>query len=215
MKTPETEMIQHNYLLTLIAPLLIFSWFLPAHASEVLVKEAGRFICSIEINGEIDQKTPVQIDDALLSLGIQPKEMKRFERLEKVCPLLTVSLNSSGGDVDAAMKAGIRLREMWVNTVVHARHSCSSACVLLFVGGVYRYVDGQIGLHRPFSSHLSTGEPDSRASYEQINRRIKLYLQAQNIPERLLDEMNTVAPSRIRWLDGHESRDELTSDLSR
>jgi hypothetical protein len=121
----------------------------------------------------------------------------------KLVDMFKCRSNSNGGDIDAAMRAGHFIREKNGWTYVRSNQSCASACVLLFLGGVSRYPvpdGGKIGLHRPYSVKYALTKSEAADSYEKINNRIKQYLRQMNIPEGLLDKMNSVSPGQIRWL---------------
>lgn len=49
-----------------------------------------------------------------------------------------VALDSSGGDVEAAIENGKAIRKHGASTVVPPGASCASACVYAFIGGVER-----------------------------------------------------------------------------
>ena len=117
-------------------------------------------------------------------------------------------LNSNGGDIDAAMRVGEFIRQKKFHTGVIS--SCASACVLVFLGGVERWVfDGKIGLHRPYSVNYSITESEAKQAYEDINHRIREYLNRMNIPEGLLNIMNTVPPTEIMWLTDKNNSNQL------
>lgn len=165
--------------------------------------------CFVEIKGEIDRQTPAQLR-AIFSSPDYVSEC--IKNPKKQSSSLNVWLDSPGGDVDAAIAAGLFLREIKARTFV-LKGSCASACVLAFVGGVERHLllDGRLGLHRPYAASLSSGEADSRAAHQQANRRVQDYLEKVNIPARLLEEMNATSPGQIRWLYKEQHVDELRS----
>lgn len=148
-------------------------------------------ICFLTINGEIDNNTPSQLASRYNSL----KNGKPDQ-----CSLVQLYLNSNGGNIEAAMKAGEFVRQKKIWTVVANNDTCASACVLLFVGGVDRGAIGNIGLHRPFTDELSASESTAKAHYEKTKKLISQYLNRMNIPEALLNAMNTVPPSEVKWL---------------
>lgn len=132
---------------------------MPSHAEDLF---RGRS-CWVGVEGEIDRQTPMQ----LRALFSSPDFVSGCIKNPKVQPFFpTVWLDSPGGDVDAAIIAGLFLREIKARTLV-VKGSCASACVLIFVGGVQRIlVGGRLGLHRPYAESLSSGEADSRAAYQ-------------------------------------------------
>ncbi len=144
--------------------------------------------CSIYLNGEIDNFTA----DAIA---------KRYSQIKNCSGVgVTLYVNSNGGNVDTAIKAGDFIRQNRIRTFVDVNDSCASACVLLFLGGVNRSPVGRMGLHRPYSLNLSSSELESRRSYETINNQIRQYLIRMNIPDGILNAMNAVPPNKIKWL---------------
>lgn len=112
---------------------------------------------------------------------------------------LVISLNSTGGDVQEAIKIADFVSEVWAYTEISSFRSgeetvCDSACLLIFLAGRARayydtktYVNGEVtsvfyplGLHRPFFSpefnrQLSPNE--AKAAYKELEElyRAKLY----------------------------------------
>lgn len=62
-----------------------------------------------------------------------------------------ISLNSKGGDVVTGIDIGNHIRLVRMATFVPADKRCNSACVLIFIGGTNRYLQGEnnanLGLH--------------------------------------------------------------------
>lgn len=134
---------------------------------------------------------------------------------------LYVLLDSSGGDVDAAMAIGrlIRTKTAFVSvgpsTLPIGNHDgresavCASACVLIFVAGSFRTVWGPapIGIHRPYSTSPGSPTKDRRAEYTALARRVKTYLEEMAIPDQLYDAMMRVDPEDVRWLSTKEQNE--------
>ncbi len=101
--------------------------------------DGSKGVCSIKIDGQIDKYTAGNL--AFFYDSTNDPECKKI-----------ISINSPGGDVIGAINAGefIRQKEMIIS--VGDNNSCASSCVLLFLGGVDRFVTGKIGLHRPYST---------------------------------------------------------------
>lgn len=154
--------------------------------------------CKMQLQGEIDRNTPSRLVSLYNALNNSNPEQ---------CEKIMLDLNSSGGDVEAAMRAGEFVRQKRIWTLVPNNSSCASACVFILIGGVKRLPGGNIGLHRPFTDSLSVSETVSRGSYERTNLLIKQYLNRMDIPEALLDAMNAVPPGQVKWLDGDRIRE--------
>ena len=63
-----------------------------------------------------------------------------------------VYLNSPGGLAAAGMAIGVLFRDNHVSTIVVKGQECSSACAMMFIGGVFRAVaqNGKVGVHAPY-----------------------------------------------------------------
>jgi Clp protease len=153
--------------------------------------------CNIIFRGEINSSTLTALKKRYDSLnGGRPKE----------CASVGLFLNSPGGDMDAAMKAGDFVRQKKMVTTVAG--TCASSCVLLFLGGVTRIAMApDIGLHRPFSNSFSTSEEQAEATYEKINSSILKYLNRMNIPDTILRVMNSISPNGILWLTDEQLKE--------
>lgn len=144
-------------------------------------------VCLIKIDGQIDSNTAGNL--ASVHNSTTDVDCKKF-----------LQVNSPGGDVIGAINVGEFIRQHDMDVTVLEGDSCASSCVLLLLGGVSRNVGGKIGLHRPYSESYSESDSQAKAKYENINQLIRKYLSRMNIPDRLLDEMNSVPPSEIKWL---------------
>jgi hypothetical protein len=160
-----------------------------APAATVRVAESSHG-CLIDIDGGIDRTTPRLLGDAMRRAAVGE---------------CLVRVNSRGGNLDAALEAGRAIRRLRASTLVAEQATCASACVLLFVGGVQRQALGGFGLHRAYSNRLMDSMDEAGHSYRDISIRIRRYLSEMNIPERLLNLMNSVPPGQVRML--HPVRD--------
>lgn len=162
--------------------------------------EGGTEACVIKIEGPIDSNTAGNL--AYLHNNTSDVSCKKF-----------LNVNSPGGDVIGAINVGEFIRQKEMDVTVMEGDSCASSCVLLLVGGVRRFVGGKIGLHRPYSTSYSESDSQAKTEYEYLNLLIRKYLNRMNIPDRLLDEMNSVPPSEIKWLsNGNQKLVELHID---
>ncbi len=185
----------------IIAALFLFGLPIDVAAATVVVTKEDKCNIVITLSGAIDSHTDTDLVAAYNSLN--------KDNL-KNCKYPTINLSSNGGDVEAAMRAGDFVRQNKMSTLVD--NSCASACVLLFLGGVNRTLWGwsaRIGLHRPYSESYSTSESAAKDTYERINRQIRQYLNRMNVPEGLLDIMNSVPPTEIKWLTDKEDSNRL------
>ncbi len=194
--------------------LLIWTFVTTQYArSEVRAVGMGStdMFTQIQIYGEITRADVAKVAE-IVKKSVPKKPTLSYE--------LTVLLDSSGGDVDAAMAIGrlIRTKTAFIsvgmtlpignqdgrNTAV-----CASACVLIFVAGSFRKVDysAPIGIHRPYSTSPGSPTKDRRAEYAVLARRVKSYLEEMAIPDQLYDEMMRVDPEDVRWLSTKEQNE--------
>ena len=124
--------------------------------------------------------------------------------------VVTVSLNSIGGSVSAAMKIGQIIREKWFWTVVDDNGAqCDSACVLVFAAGAFREAgDGsKVGIHRPhFPPEEFAGltRAQAQAKYAALSEGLRAYLAAMGMSDQLHSSMMAVPSDSIRWLTPNE-----------
>lgn len=164
--------------------------------------------CGIHIQGEIDNSTLGALKSAVTSASHLPECAGDLP-----AGLAYLSLDSGGGDLEAAIAVGDFVRKTHFTTIVRVGEQCASACVLIYLAGVQRSgFLGRIGLHRPFSTKFSDTEPQAQAEYDRANRMIREYLTRMNIPVALLDAMNAVPPGEIRWLDDDSERAQFHID---
>lgn len=168
--------------------------------------------CDMRLEGEIDSSTPSLLAANYASLKSNPS-LKNKPPCKS--GIISLHLNSTGGDIEAAMKAGefVRQKKIWTEVdspeydvigeqilILRQADTCASACVFVLLGGVFRSANGDIGVHRPFSDRFFKSESEAKIQYERVNHLIKQYLNIMNIPETLLDIMNSVPPSKVKWL---------------
>lgn len=99
-------------------------------------------------------------------------------------------IDSEGGDVETAMLIGRFIRDTQIP--VWSGRACYSACVLVFVAGVERLAQGEIGLHRPYYSakyfaNLSASE--AADAYGVAAKSITEYMTEMGVPSSIIDRM--------------------------
>jgi hypothetical protein len=124
-----------------------------------------------------------------------------------------LSLDSTGGDLDAAVKIGRLVRKLGVEVNTGGRGKCYSSCVLVLSGGMRRYVfvgerdeETTIGIHRPYlvasTQKLTSSEAGNQLS--ALRSMLSSALEEFNISTRLVDDMMAIPPERVRLLTGGE-----------
>ena len=118
-----------------------------------------------------------------------------------------VSINSRGGDWDAAMKIGRLLRKNSAEISVDKNEYCLSACIMVLVGAPIRVLmpGAIVGIHRPYSTrtgNISMDEAQKR--YRLLETSTRSYLQEMNMPNGMFDAMINVPSEKIRILSEKE-----------
>jgi hypothetical protein len=120
---------------------------------------------------------------------------------------LEVKLDSTGGDVDAAMQIGRLIRKYEGFTTIeveppssHEDANCYSSCALIFISGVYRSLiqsGAQLGLHRPYLASA----PQSRQTVEKqvplMLSQVRQYVAEMGITENFYQQMVNTEPSQM------------------
>ena len=177
--------------------------YAPAHKTST-----GGVAAKIRIYGEITRGDTEQfhlLKDAALSsarsIGLPGSDGGPFDE----GPFI-VELDSYGGSVVAAIEIGkeIRKAKPWSVTVASSA-SCVSSCVLILAGGTTRFVQGRVGIHRPFIDADSAFTAESqKQNYAEIERMVKDYLAYVNVPTSLYDVMFRIPPEKMRYLSRTE-----------
>jgi len=72
-----------------------------------------------------------------------------FERALEARPdVRVVALNSPGGSVDSALQVAYEIRKRGLTTFVPRDMGCYSACAYIFLAGVDRQAEGELGVHQ-------------------------------------------------------------------
>jgi len=106
---------------------------------------------TIKIEGQITNDTYIKLKE----LYVKYKDFK------------IVSINSNGGNVDAAIDIGFLFRENRECLTVFREDNCNSACVFALAGAPYRNVVGKVGVHRPYIEGYKRETPsDQKKEYD-------------------------------------------------
>jgi hypothetical protein len=172
----------------------------------------------------------------LLNGPIVPGDAAKFGNfLRRHHPFLDeVTLTSSGGSVDDAMKIGRLIRKGLIKTKAAHENDpdsprgngrffdfekgppwchdgpssychCASACFLIWSAGVERS-GSSLGLHRPTTTSTAlTDTPPNQAS-AQLLPDVAAYLKEMEVPERFIQLMVNTNSTEVRWLSGREAK---------
>jgi hypothetical protein len=117
-----------------------------------------------------------------------------------------VYLDTRGGDVSAAMAVGRLLRKENAGVQIEPQSVCYSACVIVLAGAVRRYIEGQVGIHRPYYE-VPRGEISSDKIGEAFKgtlQELRAYFREMNVNEQLADAMLRIDPEHMRVLNHSE-----------
>ncbi|WP_324733705.1 COG3904 family protein [Pseudomonas paeninsulae] len=113
-----------------------------------------------------------------------------------------VLLDNIGGSAPEAMRIGRLLRETGFDALVPADGVCQGSCIYLLAAGHKKTVRGYVGLHRP--PFPAGDSAQAQAAHRDQRYSPTVYLREMNIPSRLADEMQRIAPHNMRVLSSQE-----------
>jgi hypothetical protein len=111
-------------------------------------------------------------------------------------------LDSIGGSVAEAMKMGRLLREAGFDAIVPASSICQGTCVYLLAAGNAKKIRGHVGIHRPYFPSGDSALADQAGNGTGYSS--ELYFKQMNIAASLIDDMQAIAPSKMRVLTPKE-----------
>lgn len=139
-------------------------------------------------------------------------------------PIHTLSIDSSGGTVDEAIRIAEIVKNLHLSVLVKKGGKCASACFFIFLAGDNHIADGVIvngtnkgilpmnslgviGLHRPFFAPAATSKIDSAnflASQNTAMKKMSEYMANEHVPQYLIDQMMSHPSNDIYWLNADE-----------
>jgi hypothetical protein len=159
-----------------------------------------RLILKGVINSALADAFVAVVDDLIL------RNPQRRPFVEAADGWRAVSLDSSGGDVVAAIRIGRKVREAQMHAEISPAAVCQSACVFVLAGAVGRSSHGEVAIHRPFFRDLPAGLSQTEVTrrIRRLDDDIRAYFREMNVPEALLDRMRAVPPDRMERLTPDE-----------
>ena len=146
----------------------------------------------------------------LVRLRYQGKVTTSFaalaERTGKVATDLGIGkrildIDSAGGHVEAAIRAGDAIGENDWTIWVRGDSSCHSACVLLLAAGDMRVVAGPVGIHRMIRvGSAATSRRELGEELRTISDNLRNYLERNGASAEVYDLMTTVPNRTLRLL---------------
>lgn len=141
---------------------------------------------------------------------INPSFAALVERLAVVADAKKISkrildLDSSGGQVEAAIVAGDSIGEAGWTIWVREGSICHSACVFVLAAGDNRLISGKVGIHRMMRiSSTATSRAELNKELHEVYDNVKDYLQRNGVAVGVADLMMTVPNRSVRLLTTEE-----------
>lgn len=118
-----------------------------------------------------------------------------------------LDLDSSGGQVEAAIRAGDQIGESGWTMWVREGSVCHSACVFVLAAGDNRLLAGKVGIHRMMRiSSKATSRAELNEELQQVYTNVRDYLQRNGVAVGAADLMMTVPNRSLRLLTREELR---------
>lgn len=116
-----------------------------------------------------------------------------------------LDLDSSGGQVEAAIVAGDSIGESGWTIWVREGSICHSACVFVLAAGDNRLISGKVGIHRMMRiSSTATSRAELNKELHEVYDNVKDYLQRNGVAVGVADLMMTVPNRSLRLLTSDE-----------
>lgn len=185
---------------------LVLNSITDAFAIEIF--EGGRNDCRIQVfqmSGDIKRGDSIIFANAIHVIKDQYQHSCK-EKKKNITPFFNIQLNSSGGEVEEAIKIGEIIRKSEFNVSVPDGAECLSSCIFILSAGVLRSAYGRVGIHRPYFSSLSKDEnvQNIKNKREAILTSIKQYLEEMDVNPRLVDTMISIPPGELKILTPDE-----------
>lgn len=134
------------------------------------------------------------------------------ERVARVADSLGIGsrvldLDSSGGQVEDAIRAGDWIGGNGWTIWVREDSVCHSACVFVLAGGDSRRLAGRVGIHRIIRlSSTATSRTELNTELQAVYATVRAYLERNGASPLLADAMKTVPNRSLRLLTPEELR---------
>jgi ATP-dependent protease ClpP protease subunit len=122
-----------------------------------------------------------------------------------------IILASDGGDVSEALRIGKLIKSLFAGVIVGPLTGrCVSACFFIYAAAGQREADGErlIGINRPFiADPQAQSAPPADANAEgKALTQVRAYLQENDVPNYLVDEMFRHASDDAYWLTADDEK---------
>jgi hypothetical protein len=112
-----------------------------------------------------------------------------------------LDLDSTGGQVEQAIRAGDAIAASQWAIWVRERSICHSACVLVLAAGDTRSIAGKVGIHRLMRDQSkATTRRELSAELQDITEQVRQYLYRNGVAASLADQMMIIPNRELRIL---------------
>lgn len=116
-----------------------------------------------------------------------------------------LDIDSSGGSVEAAMRAGDAIGENDWAIWVRGDSVCHSACVLILAAGDMRVIVGAVGIHRMIRMRSeATSRKELGEELRALSEELRNYLERNGASAEIYDLMTTVPNRTVKILTDEE-----------
>lgn len=191
----------------LLAILLLLPLSVGAEGAEIFCISGGRVETQENASEIADVVQPGDCLIAKFAGEIVPADQAKVDNFLRDNPrLFYLELDSTGGDLEAALQIGRKVRAINLYTMIPNEDDvCLSACFFIWLGGVYR--TGDPGIHRPYAPNAGLAGNNikqAQAYYSEARRRIQAYIEEIDtygqLPATFIATMFETPPKRVRFL---------------
>ena len=116
-----------------------------------------------------------------------------------------LDINSTGGQVEQALRAGDTIAESNWDIWVRQESICHSACVLILAAGDTRSISGKVGIHRLIRDRSNaTSRAELNEELKATSLQVHEYLGRNGVATAVADLMMTIANRDLRLLSDDE-----------
>ncbi len=179
-------------------------------------KDADRPLMNLEFFSVVDAMSPCQ-EAGAIRLSYKGKIAADFtdlvQRVGAMADRMDIrtrvlDLDSSGGRVEDAMKAGDIIAGSHWSIRVGEAAICHSACVLVLGAGDDRAIAGKVGIHRMVRiGSKATSRAELSEELRQVYQQMKAYLERNGASVAVADLMMTVPNRSLRLLGEAELKE--------
>jgi len=146
---------------------------------------------------------PTEMTVAVLEGPIDSGILERFRDFARPRQILTLVLNSPGGDLVAAANLAETISDLGIATVIPEQAECASACALIFFAGAERSLRGRLGVHQFWTPGQIT--PSETSIQDRVGWLQELFLKFE-VPGAVSVHFLRTPPDCMYWYDGTQSR---------